>query len=201
MGLRPIFGSFGGAATQARRLEKAVERCSRLAYSQEARRITREEVGRAYADWRKAFIERPIAAARTMYEKGYVALCALHRAEATTLRPWAGREQELVAAVYEAARLHGRQSKDLPEDQYQAAVRAGQIGRLLLREAEAPTLRLRSEQPGAANLRRLAGRLHAFNIEAPLSQQISPHSPLQSSRNRWRRSKELASSTRVPAGL
>ena len=171
-GLRPIFGIVRVALPkQALRLEKAVERCARLGYSQEIRRIEREQVRRAYLDWRKSFVERPLAAARTMYEKGYVALCALHRAEATTLRPWAGREQELVAAVYEAARSPGRQSKDLPEDQYQAAVRAGQIGRLLLREAEAPTLRLRSEQPEAADLRRLAGRLHAFNIATPLSQQ------------------------------
>lgn len=171
-GLRPIFGIVRVALPkQAIRLEKAVERCARLGYSQEIRRIEREQVRQAYLDWRKSFVERPLAAARTMYEKGYVALCALNRSEATTLRPWAGRGQELVAAVYEAARSPGRQSKDLPEDQYQAAVRAGQIGRLLLREAEAPSLRLRSEQPEAADLRRLAGRLHAFNIAAPLSQQ------------------------------
>jgi hypothetical protein len=171
-GLRPIFGIVRVALPkQALKLEKAVERCARLGYSQEIRRIEREQVRKAYLDWRKSFVERPLAAARTMYEKGYVALCALHRAEATTLRQWAGREQELVAAVYEAARSPERQSKDLPEDQYQAAVRAGQIGRLLLREAEAPTLRLRSEQPEAADLRRLAGRLHAFDIAAPLSQQ------------------------------
>ena len=171
-GLRPMFGIVRVALPkQALRLEKAVERCARLGYSQEIRRIEREQVRQAYLDWRKSFVERPLAAARTMYEKGYVALCALHRTEAATLRPWAGREQELVAAVYEAARSPGRQSKDLPEDQYQAAVRAGQIGRLLVREAEAPTLRLRSEQPEAADLRRLAGRLHAFNIAAPLSQQ------------------------------
>jgi hypothetical protein len=171
-GLRPIFGIVRVALPkQAQRLEKAVERCARLGYSQEIRRIEREQVRQAYLDWRKSFVERPLAAARTMYEKGYAALCALDRAEATTLRPWVGREQELVNAVYAAARSPGRQSKDLPEDQYQAAVRAGQIGRLLMREAEAPTMRLRSTQPEAADLRRLAGRLHAFNIAAPLSKQ------------------------------
>ena len=131
MGLRPIFWAVKVAMPrEARRLEKAVERCSRLAFSQEARRITREEVGRAYADWRKAFIERPTAeiqvraatgpaagspgidpksgptppdglsGARAMYEKGYAALQALGRPDVALLRKWVGRKEDLLRAIF-----------------------------------------------------------------------------------------------------
>jgi hypothetical protein len=200
MGLRPIFWAVKVAMPrEARRLEKAVERCSRLAYSQEARRITREEVGRAYADWRKAFIERPIAeiqmraatapvagsagadlnagrtgpeamsAARAMYEKGCVALQALGRSDVALLRKWVGREDDLLRAIYSADRSSGEKGSGLQPGEYSAAVRAGQIGRLLIREGEAPRLKGPTEIVGSPEVQRLAARLHAFGFRSPLT--------------------------------
>jgi hypothetical protein len=166
-GLRPVFWAVQVAMPrQAARLEKAVERCSRLAYSQEIRRLEREEVRRAYLDWRRAFLDKPQAAARAMYEKGIAALSAMGRSEAVVLRKWVGREAEIVRAVYAGAR--GTETP-LPTDEYQAAVRAGQIGRLLKREQEAPSVELPADFPEKAALDRLSRRLHAFDIRSPLS--------------------------------
>ena len=201
MGLRPIFWAVKVAMPrEARRLEKAVERCSRLAFSQEARRITREEVGRAYADWRKAFIERPTAeiqvraatgpaagspgidpksgptppdglsAARAMYEKGYAALQALGRPDVALLRKWVGREEGLLHAIYSVDRPSGEKGSGLPPEEHSAAVRAGQIGRLLIREGEAPRLKGPDEMVGSPEVQRLAARLHAFGFRSPLTE-------------------------------
>jgi hypothetical protein len=200
MGLRPIFWAVKVAMPrEAGRLEKAVERCSRLAYSQEARRITREEISRSYADWRKAFIDRPIAeiqmrtatgpaagssgvdprggptppdglsAARAMYEKGYAALEALGRPDVALLRKWVGREDDLVRAIYSADRLPGEKGSGLQPGEHSAAVRAGQIGRLLIREGEAPRLKGPDEMVGSPEVQRLAARLHAFGFRSPLT--------------------------------
>ena len=166
-GLRPVFWAVQVAMPrQAARLEKAVERCSRLAYSQEIRRLEREEVRRAYLDWRRAFLDKPQAAAREMYDNGIAALSALGRPEAAVLKKWAGRETEIVRAVYASAR--GTETP-LPTEEYQAAVRAGQIGRLLKREQEAPSVELPADFPEKAALDRLSRRLHAFDIRSPLS--------------------------------
>jgi hypothetical protein len=177
--LRPIFGVVQVALPrQALRLEKAVERCTRLAYSQEIRRIEREQVKAAYLDWRTSIVERPLAVAQTMYERGYAALRSLDRIEAHTLQKWTGRELDLVRAVHDAARSGGQPNGHLPKDEYLAAVRAGQVGRLLSREELAPALQLRPAQLDAESLRRLAGRLYALNIPAPLSpQQLAAVAP------------------------
>ena len=200
MGLRPIFWAVRVAMPrEARRLEKAVERCSRLAYSQEARRITREEIGRAYTDWRKAFIERPLAeiqaraatppaagpagvdpetrpisaerlsAARAMYEKGYAALQTLGRPEVTLLRRWSGREADLLHAIYSVNRSAGEKGSGLQPEEHTAAVRAGQIGRLLIREGQATPLEGPEEIVKLREVQRLAARLDAFGIRSPLT--------------------------------
>jgi hypothetical protein len=169
-GLRPIFWAVRVAMPrEARRLAKAVERCSRLAYSQEFRRIEREQVRRAYLDWRRSFVERPAPAARAMYEQGHAALERLGRPEAAILRKWVGREDELVNAVYARARATREPSSKLAPDEYQAAVRAGQIGRLLAREQTAPETELPSDLSDSTDLRTLARRLHAFDLDTPLS--------------------------------
>jgi hypothetical protein len=203
-GLRPIFWAVRIALPrEARRLEEAVRRCSRLAYSQEIRRITREEITRAYVDWKKAFVERPtaelermaarlerpeqaegrarvdsardrlqlgdIAAARMMYERGYAALQALGRPEAAALRPWAGREEDLVRAVLTTAKAPAGTTSALDKDEYKAAVRAGQMGRLLAREEQAPTVKFPAAEGSAEQLERLTRRLHALDIQSPLT--------------------------------
>lgn len=170
--LRPIFGVIQVALPrQAIRLEKALERCTRLAYSQEIRRIEREQVKAAYLDWRKSIVDRPLAVAQNMYARGYAALRSLDRVEAQTLQNWTGREPDLVRAVHDASRSGDQPNGRLPKDEYLAAVRAGQVGRLLSREEESPPLQLRPDQLDAEILRRLAGRLYALNIPAPLSPQ------------------------------
>jgi hypothetical protein len=201
-GLRPIFWAVRIVLPrEARRLEQAVQRCSRLAYSQEIRRITREEITRAYVDWKKTFIERPtaelerlaerlerpeqadgrarvddartrvqlgdVAVARGMYERGYAALTALGRPEATALRAWAGREEDLVRGVLITAKGEG--GTPLDKEDYLAAVRAGQIGRLLVREEQAPIAKFPATGTSAEPLERLERRLHALDIKSPLS--------------------------------
>lgn len=170
-GLRPIFWAVKVAMPwDPRRLEKAVERCSRLAYSQEIRRIEREEIRRAYLDWRRSFVERPAPGARDMYERGRVALEQLGRPEAAILKKWSGREEELVRAVYATARgAKSDATASLAADEYQAAVRAGQVGRLLAREQTAPDPKLPSRLTDSQDLVRVARRLHAFGIDARLS--------------------------------
>jgi hypothetical protein len=70
LGLRPIFSAVRvGMPHQARRLEQAVQRCARLAYSQEMRRLEREGIARAYGDWRAAFIDQPMAAMQRAAER------------------------------------------------------------------------------------------------------------------------------------
>jgi hypothetical protein len=49
------------------------------------------------------------------------------------------------------------------------AVRAGQIGRLLIREGEAPRLKGPNEMVGSPEVQRLAARLHAFGFRSPLT--------------------------------
>ncbi len=170
-GLRPIFWAVKVALPHnARRLEKAVERCSRLAYSQEIRRIEREEVRRAYLDWRRSFVERPAPGAPEMYERGRTALDQLGRPEAAILRKWSGREDELVRAVYAAARgARPDGASPLPENEYQATVRAGQVGRLLTREQSAAAPQMPARLAENPDLVRLARRLHAFGIDARIS--------------------------------
>jgi hypothetical protein len=170
-GLRPIFWAVKVAMPRdARRLEKAVERCSRLAYAQEIRRIEREEIRRAYLDWRKSFLERPAAGARDMYERGRSALEQLGSPQAAILRKWAGREDELVRAVYARARAAKPDAAlSLTPDEYQAAVRAGQIGRLLAREQHAPSPTVPHRFADSADVARLGRRLHAFGIDARIS--------------------------------
>jgi hypothetical protein len=203
--LRPIFWAVKIALPrEARRLEQAVQRCTRLAYSQEIRRIAREEISRAYVDWKRSFIERPraeleraaasdarpgqaeaasrletararvaggdLAAARSMYEKGYAAMAALGRPEAAALRAWVGREEELVRAVMATARTAspdaagGTFAGPLGPSEHRAAVRAGQIGRLLVREEQAP---VPAFSAATGELERLSRRLHAFDVTSP----------------------------------
>ena len=172
-----------------------------MAYSQEAPRITREEIGRAYADWRKAFVERPLAdiqmgadtgsvagsrgadpkvgpirpdgmsAALAMYEKGYAALQALGRPDVALLRKWAGREEDLLRAIYSADRSADEKGSGLQPEEHRAAVRAGQIGRLLIRESEAPPLKGPNEILKSGEVQRLAARQHAFGIRSPLTKE------------------------------
>lgn len=170
-GLRPIFWVIKIAMPRnARRLEKAVERCSRLAYAQEIRRAERQEIRRAYLDWRKSFIDRPAPGARDMYDKGYAALEQLGRPEAAILRKWAGRHEDLVRAVYAAARAPASgAARAISVEDNRAAVRAGQIGRLLVREQAAPELKLVAGAQESADLQRLHRRLQAFDIRSPLA--------------------------------
>ena len=46
---------------EARRLDQAIIRCTRLAYQQELRRAGREAIQKAYERWRQEFIQKPIA--------------------------------------------------------------------------------------------------------------------------------------------
>jgi hypothetical protein len=46
---------------EVRRLEQAITRCSRLAQLQQMRRAGREEIQRAYEQWRRDFVQRPLA--------------------------------------------------------------------------------------------------------------------------------------------
>ncbi|HZL21148.1 MAG TPA: hypothetical protein VFG23_25660 [Polyangia bacterium] len=202
--MRPMFWAVRVALPrQARRLEKAVERCTRLAYSQEAQRISRDEIKRAYLDWRKQFIDGPraelkraaerldlpdqaqgrerlaaageklvlgdVSAARAMYEKGLDALRTLDRPEASQLGAWQGREQELVRSVFAAAKGTPVEGSSLTREEQKAAVRAGQIGRLLTREQEASAPELPRGTPEPAALERLGRRLEAFGITSPMT--------------------------------
>jgi hypothetical protein len=170
-GLRPIFWAVKVAMPRdARRLEKAVERCSRLAYAQEIRRIEREEIRRAYLDWRKSFLDRPAPGARDMYERGRAALEQLGRPEAELLRKWSGREDDLVHAVYAKSRVPSPDTaQSLSAEEHQAAVRAGQIGRLLVREAATVGVKLAIGGEDAAAVERLTRRLHAFGFDSRIS--------------------------------
>jgi hypothetical protein len=75
-----------------------------------------------------------------MYQAGAAALKTLRRPEAAVLARWVGREDELVHAVFATAKAGPGESAALAKEEYQAAVRAGQIGRLLGRERDAPAL-------------------------------------------------------------
>jgi hypothetical protein len=202
-GLRPIFGALRIALPrQARRLEKAVERSARLAYSQDLRQVRREEIQRAYVDWRKQFIDGPNAdlkraardlerpeqqagradveasrnkielrdvdTARQMYQRGFEVLRTLGRPDAGHLRSWAGREGELVQAVFTTAKNGGGSAAPLQPDEYQAAVRAGQIGRLLTREEQARAPNIPAGTRDAEAFDRLGRRLDAFGIRSPI---------------------------------
>jgi hypothetical protein len=46
---------------EARRLDLAIARCSRLAQQQQIRRAGRAEIQKAYEQWRENFIKRPLA--------------------------------------------------------------------------------------------------------------------------------------------
>ncbi len=46
---------------EVRRLEQAITRCSRLAQLQQMRRAGREEIQKAYEQWRRDFVQRPLA--------------------------------------------------------------------------------------------------------------------------------------------
>ncbi len=46
---------------EVRRLEQAITRCSRLAQLQQIRKAGREEIQKAYEQWRRDFIQRPLA--------------------------------------------------------------------------------------------------------------------------------------------
>jgi hypothetical protein len=168
------------------------------------RRLERERIARAYADWRAAFIDLPMAAmqraaegmerpaqapgrgavevhrdrialrdleaARAMYQAGAAALKTLRRPEAAVLARWVGREDELVSAVFATAKAGPGEATALGREEYQAAVRAGQIGRLLGRERDAPALEgPTGDHPESAELRMLARRLHAFDIKSPIA--------------------------------
>jgi hypothetical protein len=104
-----------------------------------------------------------------MYEKGYAALQALGRPDVALLRKWVGREEDLLRAVYSADRSSGENGSGLQPGEHSAAVRAGQIGRLLIREGEAPRLKGPNEMVGSDEVQRLAARLHAFGFRSPLT--------------------------------
>ena len=110
-----------------------------------------------------------LSAARAMYEKGYAALQKLGRPEVTLLRRWSGREAELVHAIYSAERSAGEKGSLLQPEEHSAAVRAGQIGRLLIREGEATPLKGPEDIMKSGEVQRLAARLHAFGIRSPLT--------------------------------
>jgi len=197
--LRPVWGLVQIALpSHARDLERSVMRCARLAYSEEIRRLQRDEVQRAYRAWRQVHLERPredlrreakalerpiqtehrekfnqaqdrlalrnVETARDQLTRGMDAMRGLNRPEATTLAAWRGREGELVQAVFETAKARPGSAQALSQQEQAAALRAGQMGRLLAREAAAPSITA-SMDP---ELKRLAARLHAFDIPFPL---------------------------------
>jgi hypothetical protein len=63
--LRPVLWLVRvGMPREARRLDLAIARCSRLAQQQQIRRAGRAEVQKAYEQWRQDFIKRPLAELR-----------------------------------------------------------------------------------------------------------------------------------------
>jgi hypothetical protein len=77
-----------------------------------------------------------------------------------------GREGALVAAVLDRAKSGA--AGTLTQDEYQAAVRAGQVGRLLSREEQARAPRSLPTGADRPALERLARRLDAFGIRSPI---------------------------------
>jgi hypothetical protein len=200
--LRPVFWLVRVTLPrEARRIEKAIERCTRLAHQQEIRRVTRDEVRRAYQEWKRDFVAKPIAElkrqaadlerptqlkdrprveaaqkklriddlgrATAAYRRGYEALARLQPENAAKLRPWVGKEEQLVGQVLAQAR---GENVSLSKDEYTAAVKAGRIGNLLELEKNQKALRvpaaLETERP---QLERLAARLHSLGAGSPFT--------------------------------
>src|SRR4029450_421698 len=92
--------------------------------------------------------------------------------QAACLAKWGGREPELTALVLAQAK---GQSAELTRFEYQAAIQAGRIGRLLAREKQAQTGTKTPTPPSsalnhlAADLVVLRGRLRALGVADPFS--------------------------------
>ena len=70
-------------------------------------------------------------------------------------------------AVFATPKAVPGQAALLGKEEYRSAVRAGQIGRLLGRERDAPATEIPLGDHESADLRLLARRLHAFDIKSP----------------------------------
>jgi hypothetical protein len=160
---------------QARRLDQAVTRCTRLAYQQQIRRAGRAEIQKAYDQWRSDFIQKPLAALKRQGQelrspkqeqgrerldklrdqvqapdlptalatllRGYKACLELPEKAALgeTLRPWLGKEDQLVDQVFRQAK---GEPSTLTSDEYDAAVKCGRVGNLLESADKARPIRL-----------------------------------------------------------
>ena len=194
--LRPVFWMVRVAMPrQARRLSKACERCIRLAQQQESRQAGRDAVRQAYLEWRRDYVDKPLAElhrkadeierqaqkkqaspplsetdltrALTTYRRGVEVLNQLRPNEAAHLRSWKGADVDLVAQVVRSAR---GEKTDLAKQQYDAAVKAGRIGHLLEREATATPLRIPDAFAAQREqLQRLSARMQAFGLKPPFA--------------------------------
>ena len=203
--LRPVIWLVRIAMPQdARRLEQAMLRCSRLAQLQRVRQAGRAAVQQAYEAWRADFIKKPLAdlkqqreelrrpeqqAGRERLEQGRVKIRApevvsaavllrrgrdacsiLGQKEAKTtevLRVWRGREEELVEQVFRRAK--GEPSA-LSKEEYEAAVRCGQVGRVLELEGNAKPVRVpEAFAAQKKDIERLSARLQSLGLRDVLT--------------------------------
>jgi hypothetical protein len=87
--LRPVFWMVRVAMPrQARRLSKACERCIRLAQQQESRQAGRDAVRQAYLEWRRDYVDKPLA---ELHRKADEVERQAQKKQASGIAPWGAR--------------------------------------------------------------------------------------------------------------
>ncbi len=105
----------------------------------------------------------------TLYKDGKAVLERIHPDQAAMLDPWKGREPELVE---KAVRMARGESRDLPQDTYDAALRAGRIGATLERETKATAIPLPLQlREIGGDLQKASGRIRALGLKDPFTKE------------------------------
>lgn len=111
-----------------------------------------------------------------MLRRGYQVFAKLDPTDAPPLQRWLGKENELVATVYQQA--NGGPNV-LSDKEYVAAVQAVRVGRVLATAEQAPSLRVpHAFGDQQKDIERLATRLHGFGLGKGITpdnlRQVSP---------------------------
>jgi hypothetical protein len=111
-----------------------------------------------------------------LLRRGYQVFAKLDPTDAPPLQRWLGKENELVAAVCK----HGKGGPSVISDkEYDAAVQAVRVGRVLAIAEQAPPLRIpHAFGDQQKDIERLATRLHGFGLGKAITtdnlRQVSP---------------------------
>ncbi len=104
-----------------------------------------------------------------LFKDGKIVLEQFHPDQASHLESWKGREPELVE---KAVRMARGEAKDLPQETYDAALKAGRIGATLEREKKTAQISVPSRlQEIGADLQKASGRIRALGLKDPFTKE------------------------------